>query len=88
MNERKHKGGRPPKPCYTYKNGEIREHADIPTAAAFLGVSGAPGSSIRYSLNNGGVYRPRNGGVCWPVGGELPYEVRERDFREWKRKNP
>lgn len=85
MSEPRQKGGRPPKPCYTYKNGEIREHEDIPTTAAYLGVSGAPGSSIRFSLNHGGVYRPRNGGVCWRVGDVVPEEAVEA-MSKWRKK--
>lgn len=77
MSERKHKGGRPPKRCYTYKDGEVREHADIPTSAKYLGVSWTPGAYIFLSLRRDGVYRPRRGGVCWPVGGDVPEEAAE-----------
>ena len=88
MNEQKRAGGKPGKRCFTYKNGEIKLHDDIPTAAEYLGVSGASGSYIRVQLNETGVYRPRAGGVCWSVDRELPIDVSVRAYREWKRANP
>ena len=86
MSERKHAGGRPRKRCYTYKNGEIREHEDIRTAAKYLEVSWTDGAYIFKMLREKGVYRPRNGGVCWPVGGTVSDEL-TKVLREWKRLN-
>jgi len=79
--DRPHSGGRPPKACYVLIAGTVEHHANIQLAAARLGVSGAPGSFIRKSLNASGVYRPRGGAVCWLADGREPPEDAAKAFQ-------
>ena len=77
MSERKHTGGKPKKKCFTYRNGELKLHEDIGAAGDYLEVSAGPGAYIRKMLKEEGVYRPRNGGVCWELEGLIPEEAVE-----------